>query len=185
MNIITTDVALHAAHRMWGWYLALGVVLMALGVYAIMAGTAATLASVIALGAVVFVAGIFQLIAAFMARDAGHVFLLLLVGALDLIVGIMLIQHPGIGALTLTLLFAALFVFGGLFRFIAALVLRLPHYGWAALSGLVSLVLGLLIWTEWPISAAWFIGLAVGINFIFAGATWAGIAWRLKAPSAL
>lgn len=115
-----------------------------------------------------------------MARGAGHVILALLVGVLDMVVGLMLLQHPGIGALTITLLLAALFVFGGIYRFVAALWLQFPQYGWVALGGLLSFVLGVLLWTQWPISATWFIGFAVGVNFIFAGVTWSGLAWRLK-----
>lgn len=165
----------------WGWFLALGILLIAVGVYAIMAGTATTLASVIAIGAVIFIAGIAQLVSAFMSRGAGHVILLLLVGVLDIIVGIMLMQHPGIGALTLTLFLAVLFVFGGIFRFTTALMLKFPHYTWSAISGVISVVLGILLWTQWPFSAAWFIGYAVGLNFIFAGFMWSTMAWKLRA----
>ena len=166
--------------NMWGWYLALGILLIAAGVYALWAGAAATLASVIAIGVVIFVAGIAQLVGAFMSRGAGHIVLLLLVGVLDVIVGIMLMQHPGIGALTLTLFLAVLFVFGGIFRFSAALMLRFPHYEWSAISGVISVVLGILLWAQWPFSATWFIGFMVGLNFIFAGATWSAMALRLR-----
>jgi uncharacterized membrane protein HdeD (DUF308 family) len=168
------------AHKAWGWYMALGVILVLTGIYAIYAGEAATLASVIVLGLVLTIAGVAQVIGAFMARGAGHVILALLVGVLDIVVGIMLLQHPGIGALTITLLLAALFVFGGIYRFVAALWLQFPQYGWVALSGVVSFILGVLLWAQWPLSATWFIGFAVGVNFIFSGVAWAGLAWRLK-----
>jgi uncharacterized membrane protein HdeD (DUF308 family) len=103
-----------------------------------------------------------------------------LVGALDIIVGLMLLQHPTAGALTITLLLGALFVFSGIYRFVAALWLQFPYYGWAAFSGLVSLVLGVLLWMQWPISGFWFIGFAVGVNFIFAGIAWSSLALKLK-----
>lgn len=178
MNTIADSI--HAVHKMWGWYLALGIVLILSGAYVILAGGAGTLASVIVIGAVVLVAGIAQLIGAFMSRGAGHVILLLLVGVLDVIVGVMLMQHPGLGALTLTLLLAVLFVFGGFFRFITALTLRFPHYVWAAFSGIISVVLGVLLWMQWPFSAAWFIGFIVGLNFIFSGISWSTMAIKLK-----
>ncbi len=139
----------------------------------------------IVFGALLIVAGVVQLIAAFQSRGARHVVLLLLVGALDIIVGWMLMQHPEAGALTLTLLLAALFVFTGIYQFVAALWLQLPNYGWYALSGLVSFILGVLLWMQWPISATWFIGFAVGINFIFAGIAWSTFALKIKpAPEA-
>lgn len=168
------------AHKMWGWYLALGIALLALGAYCIYAETTATVASVIVIGVVLMLSGIFQLAAAVMARGAGHVILLLLVGILDIIVGLMLAEHPEFGALILTLFLAALFVFGGIYRSVAALWLQFPNYGWVVFSGLVSLALGVLLWMQWPVSAYWFIGLAVGVNLIFAGITWSSIALKLK-----
>ena len=179
MRQIASDVA--AVHRQWGWYLALGIVLILAGVYALYAEGLATLASVIALGIVLLIAGIAQIVSAFMARGAGHVILLLLIGFLDIIVGFALLQHPALGALTITLLLAALFLFGGIFRFVSALWLQFPNYGWVAASGVISFILGVLLWIQWPISAFWFIGFAVGLNFIFAGIAWTSMALRLKA----
>jgi uncharacterized membrane protein HdeD (DUF308 family) len=183
MRTIAGDVAssIGQARKEWGWYLVLGILLILLGIYAIVYGEAATLAAIIVLGIVLLVAGIVQIVGAFMARGAGHVILALLVGVLDIIVGLMLLQHPGIGALTITLLLAALFVFGGIFRFVSALWLQFPQYGWVALSGALTFILGILLWLQWPVSAAWFIGFIVGLNFIFVGITWAMLALRLKA----
>jgi uncharacterized membrane protein HdeD (DUF308 family) len=175
---------LQKAHHIRGWCLALGIVLVVIGCYAIWAESIATLASVILLGVLVFIAGIAQLLGAFMVRGAGHVILLLLMGALDVFVGFVLMQHPGLGALAITLFLAALLTVGGIYRFIAALWLQIPHSGWIAFSGLLSFVLGILLWLEWPSSAFWFIGLAVGINFIMAGIAWSSLAWRLRAVPA-
>jgi uncharacterized membrane protein HdeD (DUF308 family) len=182
MRTIAADVAgsIQQAHKTWGWYLALGILLILVGVYAIANDIAASFVSVVVLGALLIVAGVAQLIGAFITRGAGHVILLLLVGALDIIVGWMLIQHPELGALFLTLLLSVLFVFGGIYRFVAALWLQFPHYGWVAFSGLVSLALGVLLWTSWPLSGLWFIGIAVGVNFIFAGLAWSTMAWKLR-----
>ncbi len=179
MREIAADI--RQAHKLWGWYVALGIVLILIGIYAIWAETAATLASVVVLGVVLLIAGVAQIISAFAARGSGHVILLLLVGVLDIIVGLMLLGHPVIGALTITLLLAALFVFGGIFRFVSALWLQLPHYGWMAFSGIVSFILGILLWIQWPYSAFWFIGFVVGLNFIFAGVAWSMMGWRLRA----
>jgi uncharacterized membrane protein HdeD (DUF308 family) len=182
MKSVVEDAAasISQAHKEWGWYLALGIVLILVGVYAIMAGEAATLAAIFVLGLALLIAGVAQIIGAFMARGAGHVILALLIGVLDIIVGFMLLQHPGIGALTITLLLAALFVFGGIYRFVAALWLQFPGYGWVAFSGVITFILGILLWAQWPVSAAWFIGFVVGLNFIFAGIAWSALAFKLK-----
>lgn len=182
LSEVVSDVAqpIAQAHKTWGWYLALGIALVVLGAYCVYAETTATVASVIVIGAVLMLAGIVQLVAAFMARGAGHVILLLLVGALDIVVGLILAEHPEFGALVITLFLASLFVFGGIYRFVAALWLQFPYYGWVAFSGLVSIALGVLLWIQWPFSALWFIGLAVGVNLIFAGLSWSSIALKLK-----
>ena len=183
MNTVLTNVAesVSEAHKQWGWYLALGILLTVVGLFCLWAETLATYASVIAFGAVLIVAGIAQLASAFMARGAGHVILLLLIGILDIVVGWMVVGHPTIGALAITLLVAALLVFGGIFRFVSALVLQFPQYGWVAFSGILSTILGFLLWAQWPVSAFWFIGFAIGLNFIFAGVAWSSLALKLKA----
>jgi len=183
MRAALSDVAnsVSEAHKHWGWYLALGIVLIVVGLYCIWAETLATLASVFALGGVLVIAGIAQVISAFMARGAGHVILTLLVGALDIIVGLMLLEHPALGALGITLLIAAVLVFGGIFRFVSALWLQFPQYGWVAVSGIVGILLGFLLWAQWPVSAFWFIGFAVGLNFVFTGVAWSSMALKLKA----
>lgn len=178
MQQIASDAA--AAHRHWGWYVAVGILLIVVGCYAIYAEGLATLASVFALGVVLVIAGVGQIIGAFMARGAGHVILLLLVGFLDIIVGLALLEHPALGALTVTILLAAVFLFGGIFRFVSALWLQFPNYGWVAISGVISFILGLLLWMQWPISAFWFIGFAVGLNFIFAGIAWAALGLKFR-----
>lgn len=179
MRQIASDIG--TAQRQWGWYLALGIVMILVGIYALYAEGLATLASVFAVGVALVIAGIAQIVAAFMARGAGHVIVLLLVGFLDIIVGWALLQHPVIGALAITLLIAALLIFGGIFRFVSALWLQVPNYGWVAASGAISFILGILLWMQWPVSAFWFIGFAVGLNFIFAGIAWTSLGLRLRA----
>jgi len=67
------------------------------------------------------------------------------------------------------------------FRFVSALWLRFPQYGMAAVSGVITFILGILLWAKWPSSALWFIGFAVGSNFIFVGLAWSSMALKLKA----
>jgi uncharacterized membrane protein HdeD (DUF308 family) len=180
MQNIAADV-IHEGKRNWGWYMALGIALIVIGVVAIGGDVVgATLISMVVFGALIFIGGIVQIVGAFAARGAGNVILLLLVGILDIVVGWMLMQHPAVGALATTLLLATLFVVGGAYRFVSALWLRFPQYGWAAFSGAVTFVLGLMLWNQWPTSALWFIGFAVGLHFIFAGVAWFSLALKLK-----
>lgn len=185
MSSIITEVnaSLLAVRKEWGWFLALGIALIALGVAAIFYQTISTIAAVVALGAIIFTAGIIQLFAAFQERGAGHVVLYLLVGALELVVGVVLMRSPGAGALTVTLVLSVYLMFSGISRVIYSLWLQFPQYGWAAFSGLVTLALGIMLWAQWPVSALWFLGFAVGVNFILFGASWSAFALKLRSTS--
>lgn len=172
---------LSTAHRDWGWVMALGAVLVVLGIFSIVYEGIATLASITALGIIILLAGLAQIIAVFQSRNAGHIILYLLFGALEVFVGFSLIRYPLAGTLTVTLLLSVYLIFAGIFRFVYALWSQFPQYGWAAFSGVVSVILGLLLWMQWPFSALWFIGFAVGLSFIFAGISWCGMALKLRA----
>lgn len=182
MNAIFTDMnaSLTAASREWGWFLVLGILTILLGVAAIYYEGAATIASVVALGAILIVAGILQLAMMFRAHGAGHVLLYLVLGVLDIVVGLAIIEHPGAGALLVTLFVAVYLVFSGIYRAIMALWTQFPQYGWAAFAGVISAILGVLLWAEWPVSATWFIGFALGINFILLGAAYCAFALQLR-----
>lgn len=161
--------------------MALGIALVVLGVLAIIYESTATLASITALGVIIILAGIVQLIAMFQSRNAGHIILYLLFGALEIFVGFSLIRYPLAGTLAVTLLLSVYLLFTGIFRIIYALWTQFPQYGWAVFSGIISAILGVLLWLQWPYSALWFIGFAVGVSFIFAGIAWCGFAMRLRA----
>jgi len=68
-----------------------------------------------------------------------------------------------------TLLFASFLTIMGLFRLIAAISLKFPHWGWAVFDGIVTLGLGILLWADWPWSGLWFLGLSVGISLVLRG----------------
>jgi uncharacterized membrane protein HdeD (DUF308 family) len=169
-------------HRKWGWYVALGILMVVLGGYCVYAEIAATLASVLILGGILIAGGLAYVVTLFALRpNVGHALLMLLTAALEVIVGLTLIRHPEVGALMLTLFIAAFLIVAGTFRFFWSLWLQLPGYGWAAFSGALAVLLGILLWTQWPISAFWFIGFAVGVTFIFDGVAWCSLGLKFKA----
>ena len=90
-------------------------------------------------------------------------------------------HHPtGVAALSLTLLLGVSLVVQGAFRIAAALATHADGRGWLLISGLASLLLGIFIWSEWPVSGIWVIGLFVGIELIFYGGAWIALALRLR-----
>lgn len=161
----------HEYRRNWGLFLALGIISIILGVIALVDSIAATIVSMIFFGWVLLIAGIVEAVHTFRHWRSGHVFLHSLNAVLSLVVGLMLLGHPLAGALVMTLLLAAYFTVAGIFRIIAAVSLRPPHWGWAVTSGIITLILGILVWAQWPVSGLWIIGLFIGIHLIFAGWT--------------
>ncbi len=160
----------------WGWFLALGIALIALGVIAIGASTLVTVASMIFLGSLLLCGGILQIIYAFWAQKWSGFFLALLAGILYTVTGFLLLMHPAAGALSLTLLLAAFYMIGGIFRIIGSLAARFDQWGWSLFSGIVMLLLGLLIWRGWPETGLWVFGLFIGIDLIFYGWFWVALA---------
>jgi len=101
-----------AADKVWGWYVGLGLALILVGIYAMCTEGVATMALIIMLGAVVLIAGIAQIVGGFAPRGAGHVILLLWVAALDVMIGLILMQISEPELVTIILAAPALFVFG-------------------------------------------------------------------------
>jgi uncharacterized membrane protein HdeD (DUF308 family) len=162
----------HELHRHWGWLLALGIILILLGFVALADMMVATLAAVLVLGWVMVISGVVEAVHAFRVHGWGGMFLHLIGGVLGVLIGLLIVTNPLIGALGLTLLFAALFTVVGLFRTITAIELKFPRWGWAVFDGLVTLALGVLIWAHWPSTAIWFLGLALGVSLILRGWTY-------------
>lgn len=156
--------------RNWGWLLALGILMIILGVFAIALPQVATIAVQFALGWILVIGGIAEGIHAFMAQGWRGFLFELLSAILYLVVGILLLTNPVGGALALTIVLAAFLIVEGIFKIIMAFRVR-DHRGWGWLlaSGVLSVILGVLIWAEWPVSGLWVIGLLVGIQLVFTG----------------
>lgn len=167
-------------HKNWGWFLAIGVALIFLGFIAIGAATFVTLASMVFFGILLMIGGAVQAVNAFKTRLGESFVLNLLAALLYIVVGVLLFMHPTVGALTVTLLLAAFYTVSGLFKIISSLSQRYAQWGWVLFSGIVSLILGLLIWAEWPLSGFWIIGLFIGIDLIMIGWVWIALALAAK-----
>lgn len=160
----------------WGWFLALGILFTLLGAVCVIGNVSATFATVLVFGWMLLFSGIFGLVHAFRTHTS-QAFLLSLLSALFRgITGFLLIRYPLAGATTLTLILASFFIVTGLFRAIGAGTLKLPRWGWSVFSGIVSLVLGIMLLAQMPVSSVWFIGFAVGVDLICDGASLIGFA---------
>jgi uncharacterized membrane protein HdeD (DUF308 family) len=173
---------MEALSRNWGWLLAFGILMIILGIFAIAMPKPATLAVQVALGWILVIGGIVEGIHAFMAQGWRGFLLELLSAILYLAVGILLLVNPVAGALALTVVLAVFLIVEGILKVILAFQVR-DHRGWGWLlaSGILSLLLGLLIWAEWPVSGLWVIGLLVGAQLLFTGWTLVMLALAARA----
>jgi uncharacterized membrane protein HdeD (DUF308 family) len=171
---------LTAIRSRWVPLAILGALTVVLGVVALGTPLVATLATVTFLSVLLIVAGVAGIIGAFWVKEWSGFFLQLLTDVLYVAVGILTLNRPLEFALSLTLLIAALLIGGGLFKIIAAIAVRCDQWIWLALHGVLSLLLGIMIWSQWPYAASWVIGTFLGIEMIMSGWTWIMIALRLK-----
>ena len=153
----------------WGWFLALGIALIVLGVIALGMIPIATLATVMVFGWLLVFSGIVEAVHGFQVHKWSGMFLHLAGGVLGVLIGLLIVTHPVAGALAWTLLFASFFTVVGLFRLVAAVRLKFPNWGWAAFDGVITLLLGVLLVAGWPWSGLWFLGFAVGVSLILRG----------------
>jgi uncharacterized membrane protein HdeD (DUF308 family) len=147
----------------------LGALLIAVGLVAISSSFIATMATVVTIGILLMIGGVLEIIDAVLGRGWRGFGMHLLSGILYLVVGFLLIQRPLAAAAIFTLMLAAAFFIGGIYRIIVAVSERFYGWRWGLLNGIVTVFLGALIWREWPAAAYWVIGLFVGIDMLFSG----------------
>jgi uncharacterized membrane protein HdeD (DUF308 family) len=154
----------------WGWFLALGIVLIVAGLAAIAFPLLGTIAVKIMLGWLFLIGGVMMIMHAFQAPGWQGFLWELLVGILYAVAGAYLAFFPFTGLITLAIVLAVLFIAEGIFEVIQAFRVRPPEgWGFLLLSGLAALAVGVLITLSLPSSAEWALGLLAGINLIFSG----------------
>jgi uncharacterized membrane protein HdeD (DUF308 family) len=167
----------------WGWFLAFGIALMALGVIAVARSVTATIVSMLFFGwLLLFACGIEVAQAIVVGHWAGffhHLVAAILFG----VTGFLIVTRPLLGAEVATMLIALLFLIGGLFQALSSVWIALPGWGWQLADGIITFILGILVLAPWPVSGLWVIGLFVGIDLIFYGAAWIALALGLRAGS--
>ncbi len=149
-----------------------GAVLVVIGVLAVGWPLVAAVAVESAIAYLIVFAGIVHIFLAFHAHGAGSTIWKLLVGLAYVAFGGYLIFRPLLGVASLTLLLAALFVIEGVLDLVLYSRTRSLHgSSWVLIDGIITLLLGLMIYMQWPSSAMWAIGLLVGISMMVSGIT--------------
>jgi uncharacterized membrane protein HdeD (DUF308 family) len=147
-----------------------GVLLIVFGMVAVGMPLLAAVAVNALVAWLIVLAGVVHLMLAFRVHQAGSVIWKVLVGIAYLCFGGYLLTHPVLGVASLTLLLGSLFLIEGILNIVLYVKMR-PIHGssWMLVDGIVTLLLGLMIYLQWPSSSAWAIGTLVGVSLIFSG----------------
>jgi uncharacterized membrane protein HdeD (DUF308 family) len=164
----------HAAT--WKWFLALGVVLFVLGLAGVTTASVLETASVLVFGPLLLASSFVQCLIAFFAEKGKECRLHFAAAGLEAVLGFYLMANPFQEVLGLVAVVGVFLVVGGLVRLARALVTETHRRGWVMLAAVVSLVLGVSLWTGWPDRRLWFAGLCIAIDFLFHGVTWSALA---------
>jgi uncharacterized membrane protein HdeD (DUF308 family) len=173
-----------ALRRLSWLFLTLGIVSIVIGALAIGVPQIATFKTIVFIGVLLLIAGIVELIHAVAVRNLRGFAMHLLGAALYMILGIFVLEDPDRTAGVLTLLLAAAFWVGGVFRILFSIIGQFPAWPWVLLNGIIDLFLGSLIWRGWPGTSDWVIGLFVGIELLFHGWTWVILGLTVRSASA-
>jgi uncharacterized membrane protein HdeD (DUF308 family) len=175
-----------SVHDHWLLFLIEGIVLLILGLLAILVPPIASLAVTIFLGWLFLFSGVMGLVSTFWARGAPGFWWALLSAVLTIVVGVLLLGWPVAGVLSLTYLLIVFFFIEG----VASIMFAVEHrreltsgWVWMLLSGIVTLVLGVLILAGLPGTAAWALGLLVGIDMVFGGSALMAIALAARSQA--
>jgi uncharacterized membrane protein HdeD (DUF308 family) len=169
-NLMNAETTVGPVRKASGWSMLWGILMFVCGILAISLPLASSIGIVILLAWLILFAGISHLIFAFHSHSVGGFLWQILVALIYGAAGIYMLMNPLLGVLSLTLLLAVFLLVEGILELVLYFrIRRVRHAGWVLFDGIVTLILGILIWTHWPSSAVWVIGTLVGISLIFSG----------------
>ena len=147
-----------------------GVIAIILGMFAMMAPGLTGLSVAMILGGIVLVAGIVRMIWAFQAGSFGKGLLMFALGGLTVVAGASLLANPLFAAATLTLILVIYFIVDGITEVVAGFQLGFGSGGgWLLFGGIISVLLGIMLWRQYPLSGAFAMGILIGIKLFFVG----------------
>lgn len=161
---------LDEAKKNSGLLIFLGILTVVFGVFAVGTPFITGVAVTLFVGVMLAVSGVAQTVHAIKSKQWGTGFWGTLIGLLGLVAGLLMVFRPLVGLVAMTMLLAVYFLVDGVCEIIAAFRIKPDQgWGWVLFNGIIALVLGLMIWRQWPISGAWAIGLLVGIHILVTG----------------
>jgi uncharacterized membrane protein HdeD (DUF308 family) len=165
----------------WGWFVAIGILMLIAGVLAMANLFLATVVSVFYVGALMLIGGIFQIVHAFSVKSWGGLAWWLFSGLLYAAAGIIAFANPILASSVLTLLLAAALLAAGAMRIWVGLENRQRrNWGWIVAAGVVTALAGLIIAIGWPVNSLFVLGIFLAFDLLFQGATLTAFGFALK-----
>ena len=165
----------------WGWAVALGIALILCGVVALLSLVVATAVAVIWIGVMMITAGVVEIAHGYKMKGWGRSILWMITGALYIIGGFVAVVDPIPASIILTLILAiALIIIGCVRTWMGFPLKGEGHKGWVILSGVLTLLFGVVILIHWPYSGLYALGIILGVDLIQTGAGWLHLGFFLK-----
>ena len=170
------------------WYLimALGVVYILASAVALYSIVMSAVASVLIVGIMMLIAGVAQVINACQLKSWSKFFLWIAIGALYIFAGVATFENPVLASLLLTFMLGASLIISGMIRMTLGFSMKIgTPWVFVFLSGVITLLLGFVILAHWPVSSIYTLGFLLGLDLLFVGLSWIGMALRLRLGSRL
>ena len=153
------------------WRIVVAAAFIVLGLFAIVEPAVAGLAAAVLVGWLLLFSGVAHAVGAFFVDRHGWSRLwTVLLGLLYAVGGAYFVTHPLLGLGTLTLFLAAILIMEAAVRLMIYMRLRREGAsGWLVVNAVITLLLGLVIWAQWPVSAIWAVGMMMGVNLLMTG----------------
>ncbi len=166
------EAVLDGMKRASGWSIVLGILMILAGIVAMFAPWEAGLVITLVVGWSAIFNGVVQIFYGLRTHGGWHILLEIVLGIIYIIAGIYLLLHPRVGLLALTLFLASFLLVYGIFALVLAFRMK-PHraWGWVLFDGIITILLGFLIWFHWPFNADWVVGTLFGISIFISGIT--------------
>jgi len=164
------DTSISTGRSGGGWSMALGILMVICGILAIALPLASSIGVVLVVGWLILLVGVWHLIFVFHSQSFGGVLWQLLLAVVYGFAGVYMLLHPLLGLVTLTFVIAIfLFIEAGIETALYFTIRRKTNAGWVLFDAIITLILAIMIWSQWPSSSAWVLGMLVGISLIFSG----------------
>lgn len=158
--------------RASGWSIVLGILMIIAGIIAMLEPGLAGVVITYVVGWSAIFNGVAQIVFAFRTHGGWHIALEVILGIIYIIAGIFVLFAPLLGLVVLTLVLASMLLVYGIFAIVLGFQMRPRHgWGWVLFDGIITLLLGVLIWVHWPSSSLWVVGTLFGISIFVSGIT--------------